>query len=184
MGRPPRIDRSSVLTAGLAIADERGLDALTLQAVADRLGVTPMALYRHVPGKAALLDGMVELLLTNASLPPAELPWHERLERLATGVRATARRHPEVFSLLLQRPATTTEARRLPDQVLAALVAAGGPPARASRWERLLSTAVLGFAVSEVAGRFAGHTSAELDGDFEALLGMLRTAIEAEGASG
>jgi len=43
---------------------------------------------------------------------------------------------------------------------------------------------VLGFAVSEVAGRFAGHTSAELDGDFEALLGMLRTAIEAEGASG
>ena len=51
-------------------------------------------------------------------------------------------------------------------------------------WAAERGGAVLGFAVSEVAGRFAGHTSAELDGDFEALLGMLRTAIEAEGASG
>jgi len=49
-----------VLDAALALADESGLGAVTMHAVATRLGVTPMALYRHVGDKAALLDGLVE----------------------------------------------------------------------------------------------------------------------------
>ncbi|HEY5013008.1 MAG TPA: TetR family transcriptional regulator, partial [Acidimicrobiia bacterium] len=51
MARPRQIDRAAVLRASLAIADKRGIDALTMQAVAERLGVTPMALYRHVENK-------------------------------------------------------------------------------------------------------------------------------------
>ena len=43
------------------MADEKGIEALTMAAVAERLGVTPMALYRHVAYKTDLLDGLVEL---------------------------------------------------------------------------------------------------------------------------
>ena len=71
---------------------------------AQRRGVTPRALYRHVTGKAGLLDGRVELLLTEFPPPPAGLPWPERLAALAASIRASARRHPSVFPLLLQRP--------------------------------------------------------------------------------
>ena len=70
MGRPARIDRGQVLAEALALADEEGLEALTMTALAERLGVTPMALYRHVANKADLLDGVVEVLLTEFPLRP------------------------------------------------------------------------------------------------------------------
>ena len=54
-----------------------------MQAVARRLGVTAMALYRHVTNKDGLLDGLVELLLTGLPRPPADLPWSGRLVRFA-----------------------------------------------------------------------------------------------------
>ena len=82
MGRPPQISRPAIVEASLAIADERGLAGLTMHAVAQRLGVTPMALYRHVDDKADLLDSVVEALLTELPLPRAELPWEQRLRWL------------------------------------------------------------------------------------------------------
>jgi Bacterial regulatory proteins, tetR family len=57
VGRTAQISRAAILSAGLAIADEHGLSAVTMQAVARRLRVTPMALYRHVANKDDLLDG-------------------------------------------------------------------------------------------------------------------------------
>lgn len=105
MGRAPQISREAVLDAALRLADEQGLDAVTMHAVARRLQVTPMALYRHVDDKNALLDGLVELLLTEYPLPQATGEWDERLTVLADGIRDTARRHPAVFPLLLTRPA-------------------------------------------------------------------------------
>ncbi|WP_330457739.1 TetR/AcrR family transcriptional regulator [Streptomyces sp. NBC_00820] len=61
--------REEILDAALALADERGLEAVSMRALAERVGVTPMALYRHVADKAALLDAMVGRLL-GALLPP------------------------------------------------------------------------------------------------------------------
>ncbi len=184
MARPARIDRSRLLAEALAIADERGLEALTMAAVAERLGVTPMALYRHVAGRADLLDGLVELLLTEFAPPPAGLPWSECLGVLAANIRASARRHPSVFPLLLQRPATTPDARRTRDAVYAALREAGVPEGRVPLVERLVSTAVLGFAVSEAAGRFREHSRRQLDADFDILQAMLARFIRAEAATG
>lgn len=183
MGRPPRIDRASVLAEALAIADEEGLDALTMAALGARLGVTPMALYRHVADKADLLDGVVELLLTEFPPPPAELAWPESLGILAANIRASARRHPSVFPLLLQRPATTVGARRTREAVYMALGQAGVPEDRIAQVERLLSTAVLGFAVSEVAGRFGHHSREQLDADFVVLQSLLASFIQSQAVS-
>lgn len=173
MARPARIDRTQVLAEALALADEHGLESLTMARVAERLGVTPMALYRHVASKADLLDGLVELLLTEFPPPPPGLGWADRLSKVASNVRASARRHPSVFPLLLQRPATTHEARQTRAAVYKALGEAGVPLDRVAQIERLVSTAVLGFAVSEAAGRFRDHSRRQLDADFDALQGML-----------
>lgn len=180
MGRPPRIDRGQVLNAALALADEHGLEGVTMAAVAERLAVTPMALYRHVANKADLLDGLVERLLTEFLPPPAELPGPERLSVLAANIRASARRHPSVFPLLLQRPATTKQARVPRDAIYSALAESGVAEPRIAQVERLVSTAVLGFAASEVAGRFAHHSRRQLDADFEALQGLLARFIQSE----
>ena len=129
MGRAPQISREAVLAAALRLADEQGLDAVTMHAVARRLQVTPMALYRHVDDKNALLDGLVEVLLTEYPPPRAEGEWDQRLTALADGVRDTARRHPAVFPLLLTRPAVTPAARVVRDAVQAALREGGLQPA-------------------------------------------------------
>lgn len=173
MGRPPKIGRDQVLTTALGLADEHGIEAVTMAAVAERLRVTPMALYRHVANKADLLDGLVERLLTEHPPPPAELPWPDRLSALAANIRASALRHPAVFPLLLQRPATTKDARATRDAVYAALADSGVAEPRVAQVERLVSTAVLGFAASEAAGRFAHHSRRQLDADFDALQGLL-----------
>ena len=177
MGRRPQIDRPAILDAAMRLADEHGLEAVTMHAVAQRLSVTPMALYRHVDGKQALLDGLVERLLTSYPLPPAGIPWPARLTAMAEAVRSTAMRHPAVFPLLLTRPAVTPAARTVRDFVQAALREAGLAEAAAARAERLISTAVLGFAASEAAGRFRQHAQAVIDDDFAALLRWLRLAL-------
>lgn len=179
MGRPARIDRARVLSESLALADEQGLDAVTMAALAKRLGVTTMALYRHVASKADLFDGLVELLLAEA-VPPTvhELPWLERLAAYAHQLRATARRHPAAFSLLLQRPAMTAQARHVRDAISLALTDAGIPAQHADQLQRLLSTAVLGFALSEIAGRFDAQTAEQRDADFELLLELLTHAVQ------
>jgi AcrR family transcriptional regulator len=179
VGRRPQIDRAAILGAAMQLADERGLEAVTMHAVAQRLNVTPMALYRHVDGKQALLDGLVEALLTSSPLPAAEAPWPARLMAISKAVRSTAKAHPAVFPLLLTRPAVTPAARAVRDCVLAALGEAGLGADEAAQAERLLSTAVLGFAASEAAGRFRLHPQAVIDEDFAVLLSWLGQALPA-----
>jgi len=179
VGRVPQISRDAVLAAALRLADEQGLEAVTMHGVARRLRVTPMALYRHVDGKNALLDGLVELLLTERPLAPADDRWDERLLGLAAAIRTTARRHPAVFPLLLTRPAVTPAARAVRDAIQAALREGGLPEGQVARAERLISTAVLGFAASEAAGRFRQHDQPVIDEDFAELLRWLRLPLPA-----
>jgi AcrR family transcriptional regulator len=123
-----------------------------------------MALYRHVGDKQELLDGLVERLLLDLPLPDPALSWQDRLTAMAAAMRQTARAHPQVFPLLLQRPAATSGARRVRDAVYQALRDAGAQEDLVPRIERVLSTFALGFAASEAAGRFSVEAP-ELDLD-------------------
>ena len=68
--------RQEILDAALGLADEGGLDAVSMRAVAQRVGVTAMALYPHFSGKEALLDGLVGRVL--ADLPRPDRTGHGR----------------------------------------------------------------------------------------------------------
>lgn len=184
MGRPLQIDRQSVLEAGLLLADENGLAAVTMQSVAEMLGVTPMALYHHVANKADLLDGLVELLLTDVPLPPATMEWRERLAWMGRALRGTAQRHPAVFLLLLQRPATTAGALHVRDAVWAALREGGVAEPAVARTERVISTAILGFVASEAGGRFGSRSKREVNADFVAFESMIERYLDEVSGTG
>ncbi|WP_223839356.1 TetR/AcrR family transcriptional regulator [Nocardiopsis deserti] len=148
--------RPEILDAALRLSEERGLAAVSMRAVATDIGLTPMALYGYFEGKEALLDGLVGRLLRELPLPgsaPAS-DWRDRLLACARGARALAHRYPRTFPLLLDRPAELPEAMRVVDALYAALLDAGVPDAQVAALERMISTFVLGFAVSEVNGRF------------------------------
>ena len=146
--------RAQILDAALAIADTEGLGAVTMRAVAARVGVTAMALYPHVRSKDDLLDGLVGRLLAELSLPDPAKPWPDRLREIARSARETARRHPAVMPLLFSRPAVTPEAVRVVDAIYQAMLDAGVTDREVARVERLVSTLVIGYAISETSGRF------------------------------
>jgi AcrR family transcriptional regulator len=155
--------REEILEAALDIADERGLAAVSMRAVADRVGVTPMALYPHVGGKAALLDGMVGQLLLRLAPEGAHEGGAEpfaRLAELGRRMRGLVREHPWSATLFFSRPSITPDGVRSVDRMYVELLAAGVPAVHVPRVERLLSTFVIGYAASEAGGRFG---SAELD---------------------
>ncbi|MEU4272295.1 TetR/AcrR family transcriptional regulator [Streptomyces sp. NPDC026092] len=96
----------AVVDAAVALADEGGLDALSMRAVAQRLGVTPMTLYTYVPGKAELLDLMLDQVFLAMERAPfaAEVPWRERVTAVADANRALYLGHPWLAELRVHRP--------------------------------------------------------------------------------
>jgi AcrR family transcriptional regulator len=173
------IDRASIIRVALQIADESGLHSVTLQAVAHRLGVTAMSLYGHIDNKAALLDGVVEELLAEFELPDQNLPWRERLSLIGRAARDSAHRHPDVFPLLLNRAAATPGAHRVRQAVYGALRDAGLADDHVDRAERLLTTMIVGFATSEVSGRFT-QSQADVEADYVYLERLLTRMIAVE----
>ncbi|GAB3995459.1 hypothetical protein GCM10029992_12750 [Glycomyces albus] len=67
--RPP-LTRKRIIEAAVAIVDESGVERLTMRTLGERLGVDPMAVYHHLPNKAAVLDGVVEHMWAGSNCPP------------------------------------------------------------------------------------------------------------------
>ncbi|TFV52847.1 TetR family transcriptional regulator [Blastococcus sp. TF02A_35] len=83
-----------LIAAAVDLADEAGIDAVSMRALAQRLGVVPMALYKHVASKDVLLDGMVDLVLAEVEAPDPALDWRAAVRARVLGARRAVLRHP------------------------------------------------------------------------------------------
>ena len=148
--RSKGLTRDVVVAAALEIVDRDGLDALTMRALGRELGVDPMAVYHHLPNKAAILDGVVEAVLREVPLdaPPGR-PWTERLAVVARGYRDALRAHPNALPVVATRPDVTPTALRILDTALGILLDAGLDPADALRAVHAASCFVVGHALDE-----------------------------------
>jgi AcrR family transcriptional regulator len=107
-----KISRELVLATALELIDRDGADALSMRRLGAALDRDPMILYRHAPGKAAVLDGVVETVLAQLSVDPTDPDWAAQLRAVARGYRALALAHPNVVPLLVTRPLATPLALR------------------------------------------------------------------------
>ncbi len=82
-GAKPRagLNRERVLRAALALADEGGIEALTMRRLGERLQVEAMSLYNHVAGKDDILDGIVDLVFGEIELPSSDADWKAAMYR-------------------------------------------------------------------------------------------------------
>ncbi|HEV7730809.1 MAG TPA: TetR/AcrR family transcriptional regulator C-terminal domain-containing protein [Candidatus Binatia bacterium] len=88
------LSRDRVVTAGVAVARAAGMRAVGVRTVAGRLGVTPMAIYRHVPDGATVIADVAERIASVLVDVPRDGAWDDRFRRWATMSRAHLRRHP------------------------------------------------------------------------------------------
>lgn len=101
------LSRDLVLRTALGIVDRDGVDALSMRRLGRVLGKDPMALYRLAENKAALLDGVVGLVLDRLDVDTADPDWVGQLRDVARSYRALALEHPNVVPLLVTRPLAT-----------------------------------------------------------------------------
>ena len=131
------VSRSMILQAALTIIDRDGIDGLSMRRLSELVGRDPTVLYRHVPSKAALLDGVAEIVLGEVQVDTSDPDWAGQLRTVARNFRRVAIEHPNVVALLVTRPLATPLGQRPPgmlkplEDVLALLTSAGfsGPDA-------------------------------------------------------
>jgi AcrR family transcriptional regulator len=180
--------RRLILDQALALVDEHGLAAMSMRAVAERVGLTSMALYPYVGGKDALLDGLVDLLhielgaaCAQLDVDPPAVEWQHRLRALGRAVRGLAHAHPGAFPLLLNRPAAAASASWLTAALRGVLHDAGVGPQDVPRLARMICAFLLGYGTGEVTGGLpataAADPSSEFDADLDDLVGMVEVAV-------
>jgi AcrR family transcriptional regulator len=107
--RRPALTRDQVLAAALTLIDADGVEALSMRRLGKALDRDPMRLYRHAPSKDALLDGVVELVMSELAVPAVRdgVDWETALRSTAHAFRRLAVAHPHVVPLLVTRPLAT-----------------------------------------------------------------------------
>jgi TetR/AcrR family transcriptional regulator, tetracycline repressor protein len=124
-----KLTRELLVSAALQIADAEGLEALSMRRLGTELGVDPMAAYRHLPNKKALLGGVVEAVLAGADVTtdPAA-PWQEQFRQVARAYRDAMLDHsPAVSRLAATTPYNSLESLRIVEHGAAVLRQAGVP---------------------------------------------------------
>lgn len=150
------LSRDRVLTAALCVVDAEGFGALTMRRLGRELDCHPMALYRYAPNRAALLDGVVELVLDQLEAPDGDQPWQTQLRGSAHAFRRLALTHPDVVPLLVTRPPATPlglralGALRPLEHVVGLLVGVGFAPVAALHVYRAYISLLCGHVLAEL----------------------------------
>jgi AcrR family transcriptional regulator len=144
------LTRERVVAEALAIIGADGAAALSMRALAARLGVVPGALYRHVRSKEQLHDLILDAVLAEVDCQADHsLPWTGQITVLAQRLRAVLEHHPGIAGLLKARDPLSPHSLALAEAFLAPLQAAGLPGRQAAWAFRLIYDYTLGFALAD-----------------------------------
>jgi AcrR family transcriptional regulator len=165
-GAHPRapLSRDRVLRAAVALADEGGVDALSMRKLAQELGVVPMALYKHVANKDELLDGMIDVVVGEIDPPAVGTDWKTAIRRRVLSARVALLRHPWASRVIESRTTPTPTVLSYMDSMIGSFRAGG------------FSTDLTHHAVHAMGSRLLGFTqelfddSAEVDPELEAAM--------------
>lgn len=138
-----------MLATALALADEGGVEELTMRNLGRALGVEAMSLYNHVANKGDLLDGLVDILFDQIDLDCSHGDWKKAMRRRAVSARDVLARHRWAVGLMESRVHPGPANLRHHDAVLRCLREGGFPLAMAAHAYSLLDSYIYGFALQQ-----------------------------------
>ena len=155
------LTRERVLRAALDMADEEGIESLSMRRLGGRLGVEAMSLYNHVEGKEDVLDGILELVIGEIAVPAAGVDWRTAMRERAVSARKAFSLHPWAAALMDSRTSSGPGRLGYFDAVVGALTGAGFPLERAGRALSVLDCYIYGFALQRRNMASGGRERAE-----------------------
>jgi AcrR family transcriptional regulator len=148
----PRVplSRERVLRAAVDLADERGIESLTMRTLGQKLGVEAMSLYNHVANKEDILDGMVDAVMSevNDAVSEIDVPadeWKTAMRRRVLSARGVFLRHPWAPGVLESRTNESTPMMRYYDSIIGLFLEAGFSPDLTHHAMHALGSRALGF---------------------------------------
>ncbi|WP_369045896.1 TetR/AcrR family transcriptional regulator [Sinomonas sp. P10A9] len=124
-GHREPLNRERVLLAAVALADDAGLEAISMRKLAQALGVVPMALYKHVASKDELLNGMVDSVIGEIEPPQDGPDWLANVRRRILSARDVMLRHPWARRVLEAQSAPTPVVLAYTDSTIRMFLAGG-----------------------------------------------------------
>lgn len=173
MPRKPLISRAGAVAEALHVLDEQGVGALSMLAVAQRLGVRSPSLYKHFRDLDDLLDAVAERIIEELTtdLPQRTDSWRRELDELARLYHRTFQRHPNAVPLVLGRPLRSKRSLTGLDTTLRILLDNGWSTDHAGRALLLVESYALGAAMTAASAGIAADAG-DLD-DHPALSAVL-----------
>ncbi|MGH3832522.1 MAG: TetR/AcrR family transcriptional regulator [Pseudonocardiaceae bacterium] len=143
--RPPPLSRPRIVRTALRLVDEKGLDALTMRALATELAVSPMALYNHVRDKDELVDLMVDLMLGEVDTSATDGDWLTQLRAVVRSYHQAFAAHRQLARVFSDRVTIGPHGLMVIERTIGLLLAGGLAPAEASDAFFALFTYAAGF---------------------------------------
>jgi AcrR family transcriptional regulator len=144
------LSRERVLRAALDLADEGGIESLTMRRLGQALEVEAMSLYNHIAGKDDILDGLVDLVFSQIEVPADIGDWKALMRQRAISARDALARHPWATSLMQSRTKPGPATLRHHDAVIGGLRNAGFTIDMAAHAFSVMDGFIYGFALQQV----------------------------------
>jgi AcrR family transcriptional regulator len=119
------LDTTRIVDAAIDLADRQGLDAVSMRRLGELLGVTPMALYKHIAGREQLIDAMVDRVVAGIAMPEASDEWREAVRTRVMAARAALRSHPWSQQAIETRTLASPTVLAYMDSLMAMMLAGG-----------------------------------------------------------
>ena len=160
------LSRERVLRAAIKLADEGGIEALSMRKLAKELGVEAMSLYNHVANKDEILDGIIDVVASEADLPPDGVSWKTASRQSAISTRDVFLRHPWACSLSMSRQGAGGARLRRADWMLRTLREAGLSKDLTYHAYHIVESHILGFTIQQLNFPYSGEELAGLAATF------------------
>ena len=167
----PSLSRDHVLESARALADEIGIEALTIRKLATAMGTKPMTIYRHVRSKEEIIDGMVDSVFAEIEPPSPDGDWLAELRRRCVSARAVLNRHPWATPLMEARTSPGPATLGHHDAVIGCLRRGGLSWQLVAHANAMLDAYIYGFALLEAA--LPSHAEGEFVGAVEDIASAL-----------
>ncbi|TCC50721.1 TetR family transcriptional regulator [Kribbella capetownensis] len=159
------LNRERVLRAAITLADKEGLDALTMRRLGQEVGVEAMSLYNHVKNKDDILDGIVDLVLTDIDVLPAGTDWKKAMRRRSISAHEVLVAHPWAAMQIMSRYSIGLGMTRYLDATLGRLREGGFTIEGALDAWHTLDSHLYGFTLQQLNLPFAADEASRVSAD-------------------